>query len=252
MANKTTQHGHLTDIKVTVDGNQVYLNIIFSTADASGQNMVTIATQAFCTYIATQCPVSPQSIFLDGNMSGDKKASMQSFQSVRGKKVTSEVVVPKEIVETYLKTSPKALTKFCQVCSLGGVMSGTIGLQGHYANALAALYIATGQDAACVAESSVGITRFETTSSGDLYVSVTLPNLMVGTVGGGTGLPTQKACLDMMDLSGKDKGNALAEVCAAICLAGEISISAAFCSGDFARAHNVLARGRKKGVGGSK
>ena len=122
-------------------------------------------------------------------------------------------------------------------------MSGTVGIQGHFANGLAALYLACGQDIACVAESATGTTRFERTAENDLYASVTLPNIMVGTVGGGTGLPSAKACLDILGLAGAGNSCALAEVCAAIVLAGELSIVGALCSGDFAMAHLSLSRG---------
>jgi hydroxymethylglutaryl-CoA reductase (NADPH) len=124
-------------------------------------------------------------------------------------------------------------------------MSGTIGVQGHYANGLAALFIACGQDAACVAESAVGITRFELAEDGGLYAAVTLPNIIVGTVGGGTALPNQRACLEILGLAGPDHAEALAEVCGALALAGELSIIAALSSHEFTRAHRRLARGRK-------
>jgi hydroxymethylglutaryl-CoA reductase (NADPH) len=127
--------------------------------------------------------------------------------------------------------------------ALGGVMSGSIGVQGHYANGLAALFIACGQDAACVAESAVGVTRFELQEDGALYAAVTLPNLIVGTVGGGTGLPSQRACLDILGLAGADRARAFAEVCAALSLAGELSITGALAAGHFSRAHQRLARG---------
>ena len=128
---------------------------------------------------------------------------------------------------------------------MGGVLSGTMGVQGHYANGLAALYLACGQDVACVAESAVGVTRFEMDSRGDLYAAVTLPNLIVGTVGGGTCLPSQAACLRILGLAGPGHAQALAEVCAGVCLAGELSLAAAICSGGFAHAHQALARGRR-------
>jgi hydroxymethylglutaryl-CoA reductase (NADPH) len=121
-----------------------------------------------------------------------------------------------------------------------------MGVHGHYANGLAALYLACGQDVACVAESAVGVTRFEVTGPGDLYATVTLPNIMVGTVGGGTGLPSQRACLEVLGLAGPGKAQALAEVAAALCLAGELSIAGALASGDFSRAHRLLARGKAK------
>jgi hydroxymethylglutaryl-CoA reductase (NADPH) len=121
-------------------------------------------------------------------------------------------------------------------------MSGQIGAQAHYANGLAALYLATGQDVACVAESSVGFTRMEAAGSG-LLVSVTLPNLVVGTVGGGTGLPSQAAALDVLGLRGPGKAAALAEVAAAVSLCGELSLTAAVAGGQFGAAHRRLARG---------
>jgi hydroxymethylglutaryl-CoA reductase (NADPH) len=127
---------------------------------------------------------------------------------------------------------------------IGGVLSGTIGIQGQYANGLAAFYLACGQDVACVAESAVGITRFELTSHGELYATVTLPNLIVGSVGGGTGLPSQQACLEILGLAGSGKAAALAEVCASLCLAGELSLIGSLAAGDFARAHQRLARSK--------
>lgn len=122
-------------------------------------------------------------------------------------------------------------------------MSGTIGIQGHYANGLAALFIATGQDAACVAEAAVGVTRLELRSDA-LFASVTLPNLPIGTVGGGTGLPSQQAALKIIGLAGAGHAAAFAEVTAALCLAGELSIIGALAAGEFTRAHHSLARER--------
>ena len=242
LAESTTSHGKLTDISCNIEGNHVYLVFEFLTGDASGQNMVTIATNAVFEYIMEHTPVKPDHAFLDGNLSGDKKANTQTLRSVRGKKVTAEVNIPAELVEKYLHTTPEKMVQFGQMTTVGGALSGTIGINAHYANALAALYIACGQDAACVAESAIGMTRMELNKDGGLYASVTLPNLMLGTVGGGTGLPSQKACLDLLGLHGNGNSQALAEVCAALCLAGELSIVGAFCAGHFSRAHHKLAR----------
>jgi len=251
-AEATTRHGKLVDMKVTVEGNHVYLEFEYTTGDASGQNMVTIATEEICQYIVANTPVAPQYHFVEANLSGDKKASARSFLTVRGKKVTAEVTLPGELIRRRLHTTPLGMERYWRMSALGGVMSGTIGVQGHYANGLAALYIACGQDAACVAESAVGVTRFETIRNGPneeddaLYASVTLPNLIVGTVGGGTGLPSQRACLDLLGLGGAGNARALSEVCAAVALCGELSIIGALASGEFARAHHRLARGRRK------
>jgi hydroxymethylglutaryl-CoA reductase (NADPH) len=205
--------------------------------------MVTIATQAICEYIKEHSPVQPRYFFIEANLSGDKKASAQSFMSVRGKKVTAEAILPRNLVEGVLHTSPERVVESWTMSAIGGVLSGTIGVQGHYANGLAAMYIACGQDAACVSESAVGVTRFELTSDQDLYCSVILPNLIVGTVGGGTGLPSQQACLELLGLKGAGHAQAFAEVAAALSLAGELSIIGAMCAGEFSHAHQSLARG---------
>ncbi len=242
-AEATTRHGRLIDMRVTLEGNHVYLNFEFTTGDASGQNMVTIATAAICAYIHAHSPVRARCAFVEANLSGDKKASAQSFLSVRGRKVAAEAILPADLVERRLRATPPQMADYWRMSAIGGVLSGTLGVHGHYANGLAALYIACGQDAACVAESAVGITRFEATERGELYAAVTLPNLTVGTVGGGTGLPSQRACLEILGLAGPGKAAALAEVCAGLCLAGELSIIGALCAGEFADAHRRLARG---------
>ena len=208
--------------------------------------MVTIATDAVCQYIRQCAPVQPQTYFVEANLSGDKKASAYSFLMVRGKRVTAEVQLPAELIQKRLHTTPEQMVNYWRISAMGGVLSGTMGVQGDYANGLAAVYIACGQDAACVAESAVGLTRFELTSEGALYASVTLPSIMVGTVGGGTALPSQKACLDILGLSGSNKAQAFAEVCAGLILGGELSIIGALSAGEFTRAHRRLARGQKK------
>jgi hydroxymethylglutaryl-CoA reductase (NADPH) len=139
------------------------------------------------------------------------------------------------------------MVNYWRMSALGGVLSGTMGVHGHYANGLAALYLACGQDVACVAESAVGVTRFEVSANGELYASVTLPNLLLGTVGGGTGLPSQNACLRLLGVAGPGHAQAFAEVAAGLVLAGELSIIGALCSGDFSRAHRLLARAKSAG-----
>ena len=236
-AEATTRYGKLKDVRVSVEGNHVYLILEYLTGDAAGQNMVTVATQAACDYIVAHCPTTPTHWFIEANHSGDKKASAQSFLSVRGKSVTAEVRVPPAVLERRLHVTPQRMMDYWQMSALGGVLSGTIGVQGHYANGLAALYLACGQDVACVAESAVGVTRFSLDDDGTFYAAVTLPNLMVGTVGGGTGLPSQHACLELLGLAGPGHAPALAEVAAAVALAGELSITGAIVANEFTRAH---------------
>ncbi|MFW7523503.1 hydroxymethylglutaryl-CoA reductase [Vibrio ostreicida] len=242
LAESTTSHGKLHDINVNIEGSRAYLIFEFHTGDASGQNMVTIATNAVFQWVLEHSPIDPLHAYLDGNLSGDKKPNSHTLRHVRGKKVTAEVNLSRALIEKYLHTTPEEMVKFGQMTTTGASLSGSIGVNAHYANALAALYISCGQDAACVAESAVGITRMEMSRQGGLYACVTLPNLMLGTVGGGTHLPSQKSCLDILGLSGSGNARALAEVAAALCLAGELSIVGAFCAGHFSRAHQKLAR----------
>jgi hydroxymethylglutaryl-CoA reductase (NADPH) len=245
LAEATTRHGKLTELKITVEGANVYLHLCFKTGDAAGQNMVTVATQEVVDFLKAKAPVRPKRAYVESNLSGDKKASAISFSSVRGKKVTCEVLLPDDLLRKSLGVCSEEMEDYWRVSSVGGVLSGSLGIQGHYANGLAALFIACGQDAACVAEAAVGVTRFEKRDDA-LYAAVTLPNLIVGTVGGGTGLPSQNACLRLLGLAGDGHARAFAEVCAATALAGELSIIAALASGKFTRAHEILARRRQK------
>jgi len=238
----TSNYAELSDMDMNIEGNQVIVNFEYTTGDAAGQNMVTIVTHAICQYIVTNTPVKPTVWFIESNYSGDKKATSISFASVRGKNVTAEITLPRKTVNDVLKTTPEMMYEYWRTSFMGAVKCGAIGAQGHFANGLAALFIACGQDAACVSEAAVGITRMELDKNGDLYCTVTLPNLIVGTVGGGTGLPSQRECLEMMDCFGAGKAIKFAEICAAVCLSGEISIIAAMSAGHFASAHQKLGR----------
>lgn len=244
IVSKVTAHGRLENINTTLTGNQVYLNLEYTTGDASGQNMVTIASEEVCQYILQKCPVKPRYYFVESNMSGDKKATALSYLSVRGKKATAEVSIPRRLIEKFLHTTPERMLEYWKTSIVGGIQSGSLGVQGHYANALAAIFLACGQDVACVSEASIGITRMDLNEAGDFYISVTLPNLIVGTVGGGTGLPTQKECLSMLGCIGSKTAKKFAEICAATVLAGELSITGAIAGGYFSKAHEMY--GRKK------
>ncbi len=242
-AESTTGHGQLVSVEPVIDNNIVFLICRYTTGDAAGQNMVTIATNALCEDIVARCPVAMKTWYIEGNFSGDKKASFLGLVTGRGRKVSASVVLPADVVQSTLGTSVQAMLDYGQVANLGSHLSGQLGAQAHFANGLAAFYIATGQDAACVAESAIGITRMEPRGD-DLFCSVTMPNILVGSVGGGTGLPSQSAGLNILGLKGAGKGAALAEVAAAVCLCGEISIVAAIAAGHFTRAHENLARQR--------
>lgn len=242
IVSKTSRYAKLSEMKVNIEGNTLILIFEYTTGDAAGQNMVTICTEEICKYIITNTPIKPQYYFIEGNYSGDKKATALSFTNVRGKKIVAESIISESIVKKTLRTSPKKIVDYWLSSTIGIIQTGAIGAQGHYANGLAALFIATGQDAACVTEAAVGITRMELINNTDLYISVTLPNLIVGTVGGGTSLPTQKECLEIMGCYGAGNSRKFAEICGALVLAGELSIAAAIASGEFTNAHKKLGR----------
>jgi hydroxymethylglutaryl-CoA reductase (NADPH) len=241
VAGRETRHGRLIDMMTHVEANHVYLIFAFHTGDAAGQNMVTFCTAAVCRDILERTPVQPAYWFLESNMSGDKKATAMSFLQTRGRNVTAEVRLPRELVTRTLRTTPERMVDYWVMSFVAGVQTGSIGVSGHIANGIAALFLACGQDVACVSEASVGITRMEI-REGDLYCALTLPNLIVGTVGGGTRLDTARECLSILDCVGTGKAGRFAEICAAVALAGEISIVGALCSGEFDRAHRQLGR----------
>jgi hydroxymethylglutaryl-CoA reductase (NADPH) len=241
-----TSHGQLIDLLAHVEANQVYLILAYHTGDAAGQNMVTFCTQAVCETILETSPVKPVSWFIEANMSGDKKATVLSFLQTRGRHVMAEVTLPRRLVERGLHTTPERMTEYWRTSFVGGAQSGSIGVSGHVANGIAALFLACGQDVACVSEASVGITRLELTGTGNLHCAVTLPNLIVGTVGGGTRMPTARECLRIMRCEGaianKRQASKFAEIAAAVALVGEISIVGAICAGEFAGSHERFGR----------
>lgn len=242
ITSKVSRYGKLTNMKTNIEGNQVNLVFEFTTGDAAGQNMVTFCTNAICNYILDNCLIKPQRWYIESNFSGDKKANYQSLQSVRGKKVIAEVILPRSVVESTLRSTPEEMVDYWITSTLSSIQIGSIGTQGHIANGLTALFIATGQDVACISEISVAINRFEVTEDGGLYASLTMPNLIVGSVGGGTSLPSQSEALRMMNCSGEGNGQKFAEVCCALALAGELSIAAAIASDHFVSAHKKLGR----------
>lgn len=242
VASTTSRFAKLQKITYLVEGNAIIASMQFYTGDAAGQNMVTIASAGICQYILKTYPIKPIDWYIGSNFAGDKKATANALTKVRGKKVVSEVVIKKEVAEQVLHSSPEMIVRCWQVSTLSNVQSGTIGAQAHVANGLTAIYLACGQDVACVSESAIGLTRMEVTAEGDLYCSLTLPGIIVGTVGGGTALSTQKEALELLDCFGAGKANKFAEICGAVALAGEISIAAAMSAHHFTRAHRTLGR----------
>lgn len=246
-AESTSGHLAMKKIDVQIVGKSVYARFYYNTQDAMGLNMATIATSALVSLIEEK--TKAKCVSVAGNFDIDKKPAWLNFISGRGKRVWAEAVIKKKTVEDLLKTSPAKLAKVAtQKYLLGSIMSGSLGFNGHFANIVASIFIATGQDAAHVVEGSLGITTTEVVDRGDLYISVYLPDLMVGTVGGGTGLATQKEALSLLGVYGGAKGrNALqfAEIVGGAVLAGELSLLASLAEGSLARAHAFLGRGKK-------
>lgn len=240
-ADSTTKFGKLLEVEQYPIGTQMVLRFVYSTGDASGQNMTTIATRAAIDYILNDYDGSIYDWFLESNLSGDKKVNAVNFTRNRGKKVTAVVRIPADIVKQFLHTTPERIVRLGELTMITSLQAHSYGVQAHYANPLAAVYIACGQDPACVAESACGTTYMKLID-GDLQVSVTLPDIMVGTVGGGTRLPTQKKCLEIMQCSGPGKAKKLAEILAATVLAAEISITGAMASDEFTNAHAKYGR----------
>ena len=230
-------HCRLTAVVPAVVGREVYLRLGFETGDAAGQNMVTKAASAACTLLLDEMPDKPEHWQLESNFSGDKKATVLALQTARGKRASAEATLPDKLCRRYFRAGAADLARAWSLAVTGAVQSGTVGVQANAANALAGLFVACGQDVACVAEASAAITRAELTPEGDLYVSTTLPGLIVGTVGGGTYLPTARECLAMIDCAGAGKAKRFAELCACVVLAGEIALMGAMAGGSYATAH---------------
>ncbi|MBV9911862.1 MAG: hypothetical protein JOZ93_04765 [Sinobacteraceae bacterium] len=233
----TSRYCRLVGTRATVVANTAYVLFEYATGDAAGQNMVTLATQAICERLLHDMPQKPLSWLMESMVSGDKHATPMGFRATRGRNVSAELVLQPKQLSRYWRSDAEKMERAWRQAVHGAVQTGTIGLQGNVANALAAIFIACGQDAACVTEAATSLTRVERTRAGELYASITLPNLIVGTVGGGTYLPTARECLAMLGCNGAGSAGKFAEICAVAALAGELALVGAMASGQFAQAH---------------
>jgi hydroxymethylglutaryl-CoA reductase (NADPH) len=243
VAEATTSVGKLAYIGQYSIGPLRYLRFNYTTGDAAGQNMTGKATLAACEWIQANYPGRAQ-YMLSGNMDTDKKHSRINMLLTRGKRVVAEVVIKDEVLRSLMGVSTEDLFRARQISNAGSFLAGNANNGAHYANALTALFIATGQDVANVAESQAGVTYTQLLEGGDYYWSVTLTSLIVATYGGGTGLPTQRECLEMLGCYGRGKVQTFAEICAAVVLAGETSLSSAILHGDWVSSHDQLGRNR--------
>lgn len=242
-AEETTKYGILTRLTPFPIGNRVILNMGYSTGDAMGLNIINIASDNACRWIAEQ--VKPISYFLRSNFSSDKKASFFNFIAGYGKEVTAEIILPRNIISKFTRATPEDIYSFWYSALLGGINAGMIGMNAHFANGLSAIFNATGQDIAQIVNGSLGMLFLEFTKERDLKFTTKFPQLLLATVGGGTSLSGQKEALEIMGCAGEGKVKKFAEIVAAILLAGEISICGALASGEFAKADIAL---RKRNI----
>ncbi len=242
-AETTTRSGKLRDIEQYPVGKLMFLRFNYTTGDAAGQNMVGKATFVACEWIKDKYPDIRRYV-LSGNIDTDKKPSRINMLRTRGKRVTAEVTIPAALIQKIAGVPVDILVQQRQVSSLGSFLAGANNNGSHSANGITALFIATGQDVANVSESSAALVYVEKTPTGDYYFSVTLPSLIVGTFGGGTGLATQKECLELLGCHGAGKVQKFTEIVAGTVLCGEISLASAVLAGDWVTSHDKYGRNR--------
>ena len=242
-AEKTSHVVRLDYMDPYLSNRFVFLRFNFKTGDAAGQNMVGKATFSACQWILSNYE-GIEHFYLESNFATDKKASQINILRTRGKRVTAEALLKRDILKEHLRAIPEVLDYHQRVSTIGAIFSGANNNGAHSPNGITAMFIATGQDVANVSEATAALLHTELTSDRDLYVSITLPSLIVATYGGGTGLRTQRECLELMGCYGKDKVNKFAEIVAAVVLAGEVSLGAAITSNDWVSSHERLGRNR--------
>ena len=244
-AEATSSVAKLDNIDPYQSNKFAFLRFNYQTGDAGGQNMVGRATFAACSWIMDHYDGQEiKRFYLESNFATDKKASQVNIMRTRGKRVTAEAIIPREVLVQNMRVVPEQLFYHYGVSNIGSIMAGVNNNGLHSANAITAIFIATGQDVANVSESSAGLIYVELTEEKDLYISITIPSLIVATFGGGTGLPTQRECLELLGCSGKGKVYKFAEIVAGTVLAGELSLAAAISSLDWVSSHEEYGRNR--------
>jgi hydroxymethylglutaryl-CoA reductase (NADPH) len=242
-AEATSSVAKLTRIHPYLSNKFAFLRFNYTTGDAAGQNMVGRATFAACQWILDHA-TGVRRFYLEANLATDKKHSHVNVMHTRGKRVTAEVTVSRALLAQHLRVTPEQLHAHASVGTVGALLSGATNNGAHSPNGIAAMFIATGQDVANLAESSAAILYSELTPDGGLYVSLTIPSLIVATHGGGTGLPTQQECLRVLGCTGRGTVGKLAEIMAGVALAGELSLGAAISALDWVSSHEQMGRHR--------
>lgn len=245
---KYSNYANLVEVQAQVFGRAVHVHFIYETGDAAGQNMTTTCTWQACQWILRRIQrfegLTVENFLVEANLSNDKKVTWQTFLKGRGVRVMAEAVLTAEACEKVLKIPAPQLVNAYRNFVSGSIAAGMVGLNINVANVIAALFAATGQDIACVHESSLGHLHLELTDEGDVYCTLQLPSLVIGTVGGGTNLPQQRECLELIGCAGPGNAHKLAEIIAGFCLALDISTLSAIAADQFARAHEKLGRNR--------
>ncbi|KHN38850.1 3-hydroxy-3-methylglutaryl-coenzyme A reductase 3 [Glycine soja] len=243
--NKSSRFARLQNIQCAIAGKNLYMRFRCSTGDAMGMNMVSKGVQNVLDFLQSDFP-DMDVIGISGNFCSDKKAAAVNWIEGRGKSVVCEAIIKEDVVKKVLKTSVEAMVKLNMLKNLtGSAMAGALGgFNAHASNIVSAIYIATGQDPAQNVESSHCITMMEAINDGkDLHVSVTMPSIEVGTVGGGTQLASQSACLNLLGVKGANKespganSRLLATIVAGSVLAGELSLMSAIAAGQLVKSH---------------
>ena len=241
-AESTTRHGKLLSIEKHPIHNRVIMEFKYNTAEAAGQNMVTMATDAACRWIRENYQSkNPFRHLVESNFCCDKNPAQKTILHGRGHHVISSCTVPNALLKKLLRVDVDDIVRCINDLHLGSQLAGVVGLNLHTSNALAALYLALGQDVACVAENCVGIGTYEKIR-GDLFVTLSMPSITVGTVGGATRLTQQHRNLELLGCTGENGSRKLAEIICASALALEISLAGAIVSNEFARAHAQFGR----------
>jgi hydroxymethylglutaryl-CoA reductase (NADPH) len=242
-AEGTSSIAKLTYIDNFLSNKLVFLRFNYTSGDAAGQNMVGRATFAACSWILENHD-KIRHFYLESNFATDKKSSQINVMRTRGKRVTAEATIPRDVLIQNMRVDPETLHYHSGIANVGAFMSGANNNGAHSPNGITAMFIATGQDVANVSESSAGIVYTEITPEKDLYISFTIPSLIVATHGGGTNLATQRECLEILGCAGKGKVKKLAEIIAGVVLAGELSLASAISSLDWVSSHEQYGRNR--------